>query len=33
LTSLCDTGRIEEYRGSAYEMLAENFMKTLKIRR
>jgi hypothetical protein len=33
LTSLCDAGRIEEYRGSAYEMLAENFVKTLKIAR
>src|SRR5712691_306392 len=33
LTSLCDAGRIEEYRGSAYEMLAENFVKTLKIKR
>src|SRR5213080_2077545 len=33
LTSLCDAGRIEEYRGSAYEMLADNFIKTLKIQR
>ena len=33
LTSLCDAGRIEEYRGSAYEMLADNFVKTLKIKR
>src|SRR5436305_2377409 len=33
LTSLCDAGRIEEYRGSAYEMLADNFIKTLKIKR
>ncbi|MGZ3627841.1 MAG: P-loop NTPase [Ktedonobacteraceae bacterium] len=33
LTSLCDAGRIEEYRGAAYEMLAENFVKTLKIKR
>jgi NUBPL iron-transfer P-loop NTPase len=33
LTSLCDAGRIEEYRGSAYELLAENFVKTLKIKR
>jgi len=33
LTSLCDAGRIEEYRGPAYEMLAENFIKTLKIKR
>jgi len=33
LTSLCDAGRIEEYRGAAYEMLAENFVKTLKIQR
>ena len=33
LTTLCDTGRIEEYNGVAYEMLAENFIKTLKIKR
>jgi Mrp family chromosome partitioning ATPase len=33
LTSLCDTGCVEEYRGSAYEMLAENFINTLKIKR
>ena len=33
LTTLCDAGRIEEYRGAAYEMLAENFVKTLKIKR
>src|SRR5256884_8386507 len=33
LTSLCDAGRIEQYRGSAYEMLADNFVKTLKIKR
>jgi hybrid cluster-associated redox disulfide protein len=33
LTNLCDAGRIEEYRGAAYEMLADNFVKTLKIKR
>src|SRR5216683_4461462 len=33
LAALCDAGRVEEYRGSAYEMLAENFVKTLKIKR
>ena len=33
LTNLCDEGRIEEYRGTAYEMLADNFVKTLKIKR
>ncbi len=33
LTNLCDGGRIEEYRGAAYEMLAGNFIKTLKIKR
>lgn len=33
LTSLCDAGRVEEYHGVAYEELAENFIKTLKIKR
>ena len=33
LTNLCDAGRIEEYRGAAYQMLADNFVKTLKIKR
>ncbi|HEY6541943.1 MAG TPA: P-loop NTPase [Ktedonobacteraceae bacterium] len=33
LTTLCDAGRIEEYSGAAYEMLAENFVNTLKIKR
>src|ERR1700736_3142180 len=33
LTTLCDAGRIEEYHGAAYEMLAENFINTLKIKR
>ncbi len=33
LTALCDAGRIEEYSSAAYEMLAENFVNTLKIKR
>jgi hybrid cluster-associated redox disulfide protein len=33
LTTLCDAGRIEEYHSPAYEMLAENFINTLKIKR
>ena len=33
LTTLCDAGRIEEYHSAAYEMLAENFINTLKIKR
>jgi hybrid cluster-associated redox disulfide protein len=33
LTTLCDAGRIEEYHGAAYEMLAGNFIRTLKIKR
>jgi len=33
LTSLCDAGRVEEYYSPAYERLAENFIKTLKIKR
>jgi hypothetical protein len=28
---LCDADRIEEYTGAAYELLATNFVKTLKI--
>jgi len=33
LTSLCDSGRIEEYHAEAYELLASNFVNTLKIKR
>jgi hybrid cluster-associated redox disulfide protein len=33
LTSLCDAGRVEEYYAEAYEMLAANFVNTLKIKR
>lgn len=33
LTSLCDAGRIEEYQSEAYELLAVNFVNTLKIKR
>lgn len=33
LTTLCDAGRIEEYSSPAYELLATNFVNTLKIRR
>jgi hybrid cluster-associated redox disulfide protein len=33
LTSLCDAGRIEAYTGAAYELLAANFINTLKIKR
>src|SRR5436309_6886527 len=33
LTSLCDAGRIDEYRGSAYDTLAANFINTLTIKR
>src|SRR5438128_4689533 len=33
LTALCDAGRVEEYYAEAYELLAENFVKTLKIKR
>jgi len=33
LTTLCDAGRIEEYRAEAYETLAANFVNTLKIKR
>lgn len=33
LTSLCDAGRVEEYYAEAYEVLASNFVNTLKINR
>jgi hybrid cluster-associated redox disulfide protein len=33
LTTLCDTGRVEEYYSEAYEELAANFVSTLKIER
>jgi len=33
LTTLCDTGRVEEYYSEAYEELAANFTNTLKITR
>src|SRR5437016_7290606 len=33
LTSLCDAGRVEEYHAEAYDLLAENFINTLKIKR
>src|SRR6266581_2973715 len=33
LTTLCDAGRVEEYHAEAYELLAENFINTLKIKR
>jgi hybrid cluster-associated redox disulfide protein len=33
LTTLCDAGRVEEYRAEAYELLAGNFVNTLKIKR
>ncbi len=33
LTTLCDTGRVEEYYADAYEELAANFVSTLKIKR
>jgi Mrp family chromosome partitioning ATPase len=33
LTMLCDAGRVEEYYADAYEQLAANFVKTLKIKR
>ena len=33
LTSLCDAGRVEEYHAEAYDLLAANFVKTLKIKR
>src|SRR5689334_21139201 len=33
LTSLCDLGRVEEYQSEAYDLLAANFVNTLKIKR
>jgi hybrid cluster-associated redox disulfide protein len=33
LTTLCDAGRVEEYQSEAYDLLAANFVKTLKIKR
>jgi len=33
LTSLCDAGKVEEYRAEAYKTLAGNFINTLKIKR
>src|SRR5437588_3451505 len=33
LTTLCDAGRVEEYHAEAYDLLAENFINTLKIKR
>jgi hybrid cluster-associated redox disulfide protein len=33
LTSLCDSGRVEEYFSETYEELANNFISTLKIKR
>ena len=33
LTSLCDAGRVEEYHSEAYDLLASNFVNTLKIKR
>jgi hybrid cluster-associated redox disulfide protein len=33
LTTLCDAGRVEEYHAAAYELLAGNFVNTLKIKR
>ncbi len=33
LTSLCDAGKVEEYRSEAYDTLAANFINTLKIKR
>ena len=33
LTTLCDAGRVEEYHAEAYELLAGNFVNTLKIKR
>jgi hypothetical protein len=31
LTTLCDSGRVEEYHAEAYDLLAANFINTLKI--
>ncbi len=33
LTSLCDAGRVEEYSSEAYQLLATNFINSLKIKR
>lgn len=33
LTSLCDAGRVEEYHSEPYDLLAQHFVKTLKIKR
>lgn len=33
LATLCDAGRVEEYYAEAYNLLAENFVSTLKIKR
>jgi hybrid cluster-associated redox disulfide protein len=33
LAALCDSGRVEEYYAEAYELLAANFISTLKIKR
>jgi hybrid cluster-associated redox disulfide protein len=33
LAALCDAGRVEEYYAEAYELLATNFISTLKIKR
>ena len=33
LATLCDAGRVEEYHAEAYELLASNFVNTLKIKR
>jgi hybrid cluster-associated redox disulfide protein len=33
LTTLCDAGRVEEYHAEAYDLLAKNFVNTLKIKR
>ena len=33
LTTLCDAGRVEEYHAEAYDLLAGNFINTLKIKR
>jgi hybrid cluster-associated redox disulfide protein len=33
LTTLCDSGRVEEYYAEAYEALAANFVSTMKIKR
>ncbi len=33
VATLCDAGRVEEYEAPAYNLLAENFLNTLKIKR